>query len=249
MAKPRHLSRVPIVEAVVDVRAKTRAGFNAEALLEVHSQLLPAYQNREEISHLEFGFRQSGGKPPEQHVKDLGKLGYRFITSDKLQIAQFRTDGFSFSRLAPYARWEELFEEAARLWAIYEKAAPLEEATRLAVRYINRLPLPANNVQDFSPFLAAPPPVPRELNVLLNHFLTRVTIREPASPIVAHIVQATQPAPSEEIISVILDIDVFETGAFAPIGGVILPRFAALREVKNRLFFASLTEQAVALFE
>ena len=76
-----------------------------------------------------------------------------------------------------------------------------------------------------------------------------MTVREPASPIDAHIVQAIQPAPSEEVISVILDIDVFETGAFTPSGEVILPRFAALREVKNRLFFASLTEQAVALFE
>jgi uncharacterized protein (TIGR04255 family) len=249
MAKPRHLSRAPIVEAVVDVRAKTRAGFNPETLLGVHGQLLPAYRDKEEMSRLEFGFRQSGGNPPEQHVKDLGKAGYRFITSDKLQIVQFRADGFTFSRLAPYTRWEDLFEEASRLWAIYEKAAPLEEATRLAVRYINRLPLPTNKVQDFSPFLTAPPPVPKELNVLLNHFLTRVTVREPESPIVAHIVQAIQPAPSEEVISVILDIDVFETGAFAPTGGVILPRFAALRELKNRLFFSSLTEQAVALFE
>src|SRR5436190_423409 len=249
MARPRHLSRAPIVEAVVDVRAKTRAGFKPDTLLEVHGQLLPAYQHKEEMNHLEFGFFQAAGKPPEQHVKDLGNLGYRFITSDRLQIVQFRTDGFSFSRLAPYTRWEELFEEASRLWAIYEKAAPLEEATRLAVRYINRLPLPANKVQDFSPFLTAPPPVPKELNVLLSHFLTRVTVREPASPIDAHIVQAIQPAPSEEVISVILDIDVFETGAFAPNGEVILPRFAALRDVKNRLFFASLTEQAVALFE
>ncbi|PYL00089.1 MAG: hypothetical protein DME19_06310 [Verrucomicrobia bacterium] len=48
--------------------------------------------------------------------------------------------------------------------------------------------IPSNKVQDFSPFLTAPPPVPKELNVLLNHFLSRVTVREPESPIIAHIV-------------------------------------------------------------
>jgi uncharacterized protein (TIGR04255 family) len=48
---------------------------------------------------------------------------------------------------------------------------------------------------------------------------------------------------------VILDIDAFEMGAFAPQADVLLPRFAALRQFKNEIFFSSLTEEAVALFK
>src|SRR4029077_18354423 len=125
------------------------------------------------MSHLEFGVFQPVGKPPEQHVKDVGKIGYRFSAADGRQLVQFRLDGFTFSRLAPYTQWETVFEEASRLWRVYETAAPLEEVSRIAVRYINLLPLPASKVQDFSPFLTAPPPVPKDLNVLLRHFLSR----------------------------------------------------------------------------
>ena len=249
MAKERYLSRAPIVEAVFDVRAKTQAGFDAQKFLEVHGELAEAYPQKKEMTHVEFGLLQAAGKPPEQHYKDMGRVGYRFTSADNLQIAQFRVDGFTFSRLAPYTHWEQLFEEACRLWKVYERVAPLEEATRIAVRYINRLPLAANRIQDFSPFLTAPPPVPKGLNVDIDQFVSRVTVSDPASSLMAHIIQMVQPGPMEEIIPVILDIDAFEPGPFAPKADVLWPRFPALRSFKNKLFFSSLTEEAIVPFE
>ena len=41
--------------------------------------------------------------------------GYIFASSDERQIFQARLDGFSFSRLAPYDRWETFRDEARRL--------------------------------------------------------------------------------------------------------------------------------------
>jgi uncharacterized protein (TIGR04255 family) len=142
-----------------------------------------------------------------------------------------------------------VFQEASRLWKIYERIAPLEEATRIAVRYINRLLLVANRIHDFSPFLAAPPPVPKGLNVHIDQFVSRVTVSDPESPLMAHIIQVVQPGPTEETVPVILDIDAFEPGPFTPKSDVLLPRFPALRNFKNKLFFASLTEEAVVPFE
>src|SRR5438445_7655322 len=160
MAQIRHLNQAPIVEAVVDIRVKTRADFAFETVASVHEQLLPDYKRKEEMSVTEFYLDQALGKVIEQRRQDLGKQGFRFITADGIQIVQFRRDGFTFSRLAPYTRWEEVFDEASRLWKIYTGTVPCEEVARVAVRYINRLLLPAVQ-RKLSEFLTALPPVPK----------------------------------------------------------------------------------------
>lgn len=249
MVPIRHLGRAPIVEAVVDLRVKTRADFALEALDAAHERLKPTYERKEEMRAMEFTVVQSPGKPAQQQMEDLGKQGVRFFTGDGLQIVQFRRDGFTFSRLAPYTRWEEVFGEASRLWRVFEEAAPCEEVARIAVRYINRLNLPARAAQELSAFLTAPPPVPDGLALVRGPFVTRVTVSEPQSNVFAHITQALQGGPAQDTVPVILDLDAFQTGPFEPQADSLLPRFEALREFKNRLFFGSLTEEAISLFE
>jgi uncharacterized protein (TIGR04255 family) len=248
MAQTHHLNQAPIVEAVVDIRVKTRADFAFETVASAHEQLLPDYKRKEEMSAAEFYLDRATGKVIEQRCQDLGKQGFRFITADGIQIVQFRRDGFTFSRLAPYTRWQEVFDEASRLWKIYTGAVPCEEVARVAVRYINRLLLPAVQ-RKLSEFLTALPPVPKGLNVFAGAFVSRVTLHAPRGDLAAHVTQALQPGVVEGNQPVILDIDAFEMGAFAPQADVLLPRFAALRQFKNEIFFSSLTEEAVALFK
>ena len=70
-------------------------------------------------------------------------------------------DGFTFSRLKPYETWENLRDEAYRLWQKYREITS-PEIIRVALRYINKLefPLPIKN---FSDYLTAAPIVPAEL--------------------------------------------------------------------------------------
>ncbi len=44
-------------------------------------------------------------------------------TPDRLNVAQFRRDGFTFNRLRPYTKWEEIRPEALRLWQLYTAKA------------------------------------------------------------------------------------------------------------------------------
>jgi uncharacterized protein (TIGR04255 family) len=105
-----------------------------------------------------------------------------------------------------------------------------------------------SEVKDFSPFLSAPPPFPKGLAAALNGFLTVIQVKETDSDIGATVAQTIQPGAAEpEKVSVILDIDVFEVGNIEPDADRLLGRFEALREVKNRYFFASITEQTASL--
>jgi uncharacterized protein (TIGR04255 family) len=142
-----------------------------------------------------------------------------------------------------------VFEEAKRLYRLYVQLAKPEEINRIAVRYINRLPLSANEVKDFSPFLTAPPPFPQEIDAVMIGFLTQVQVKDPGSSIQATVSQTIQPSNDEPgLIPLILDLDVFEVGTWDPDPGSILKRFSALRMLKNRYFFASITERTVELF-
>lgn len=249
MARHRHLPNAPITEAVFDIRVKPKSGFVA-LTFDAHRGLLPdAYTKSELIHSASINLQVEAGKPPTAQFADQSLEGYRYTAVDGLLIAQFRVDGFTLSRLAPYTNWDEIIEEAEELWAIYRGICEPEEVTRIATRFINRIPLPPDRVKDFSPFLTAPVPIPPNVPVQLNDFLTRIVVTEPTTRVTANLIQAIQGAQAQDVLSVILDIDVYEIGAFSTDPTVLFQRFDALRAFKNTLFFGSLTEEAVDLFK
>jgi len=193
-----------------------------------------------------FGMIQGRGQPPV--VQDLGLQGYVFKTSDEKTIAQFRVDGFTFNRLRPYTSWEELFPQALDLWYLYSRVSGPEVITRLAVRYVNRITLPAGAIT-FETYLRAAPVIPLELPQSISSFLTRVTISDPQTDIAAHVAQALEANTSEQHLIVILDIDAYKQSEFAIDDPMIEGTLQQLRDFKNQIFFNSLTEETLRQFE
>lgn len=250
MANPRHLDRAPIVEAVIDFRARTAAGLRMEELSDLGQQLRTLYRNEgDEIALLEWAIRREPGKGAVSNETDHGKIGFRFTSADGKHVLQFRKDGFTLSRLAPYPDWSTFFGEATRAFQRYCEIGQIEAIHRIAVRYINRMALPAREVGDFSAFLTAPPPFPKEIPAFMNHFLTQVQVQEAGSLAQATVTQTIQQGQqTPEFVPVILDIDVFQSGNFPITASVLLGNLAPLRDFKNRLFFASITEKTADLF-
>jgi uncharacterized protein (TIGR04255 family) len=248
MASQRHLKRSPITEAVIDLRSRVDSAFDVYRFRTLADQV--NYPDVKPIHKFEFHLKHEEGKEPENRQVNRGLIGWRFTSADGKQVAQFRKDGFTFSRLAPYTDWDQVFSEASRLYRLYLECAQPEEVSRPAVRYINRLPLPENEVADFGPFLTAPPTFPTDHLVVLTGFLTRIELRDPASEILATIAQTIQSGgDSPGIVPVILDLDVYELRSFPPESQIILARFDALRRAKNSYFFSSITEKTASLFE
>jgi uncharacterized protein (TIGR04255 family) len=244
-----HLANAPIVEAVVDWRAKLAPGLDLAKLKEAGEQLLsPKYEFLDELRGFEFGIQQKGSAAPQLSSHELGLQGYRFRTKDKLEIATFKQDGFSFSRLKPYTRWEQVFSEAERLWKIYTSAAGAEELSRIALRYINRILLPLPIV-DFARYLTAPPAIPPRAPQVITSFLFRGVLLEPHSGITTNFTQVVEGPPEGASLPFILDIDAYIMKAMNPDSPEVISSFSLLREMKNRVFFASLTEQTIEMFK
>jgi len=248
VATIRLLRSAPITEAVFDFRVKVANDFHVEDLASLKQMLSGQFPKVEEQrgGQVTIGFKP--GPPEVLSSKDFGLQGYFFKTDDEKLIAQFRVDGFTLNRLAPYTSWDELYPLASELWKQYCGVATPQTVTRLALRYINHIPLPWPNGH-FDEYLRAGPNVPPELPQTLAGFQSQVVIHNDKEDIFANVVQRYEASFEEQKSTVVLDIDAFKTVDLAPYDANIPIIFGQLRNFKNTVFFNYLTDEAVRRFE
>jgi uncharacterized protein (TIGR04255 family) len=247
MAVPRHLSRAPITEALLDLRAVLPTDFDVKSLEEIHDAIRDRYPNKDERRREEIEFVVKPGEEPRASPKSMGIHGYFFRSEDEKRIVQYRRDGFTFNWLRPYATWERLRKEAKEAWENYRQLAQPVSITRIALRYINRLDIPLP-LRDFSDFLTAPPTVPAALPQGVTSFLSRVVIHDPHTSANAIITQALEALVTPEVAPIIVDIDVYREASFSADSAEIWEILEHLRKLKNTIFFESVTETTLDLF-
>lgn len=242
MAKPRHLSRAPIREALIDIQFAPAANLESIAAF---AQEIAGDAGR--ISDLwETKLELMIGPDSAQHSNTGNCVGKRIDFPDSKHVVQLRTTGFTFSRLPPYETWESMSGHALDIAFRYLAAIRPEHVVRLAVRYINtlRIPLPVTAFEDY---LTCPPQIPPELPQGVSGFLSRVVITNSQSGDAGIVTQVLEGmTPDGEALSILLDIDVSHP---CKLGGlktdeirVVLDR---LRAFKNDAFFGFLEEKTV----
>jgi len=246
VARKRYLKNAPIVEAIIDFRVRLPDGFDPQEFSSLKKDLSSKYPKMEKGRMITGSIKIKDDKPIVEPPTDMGIKGYRFTSRDEKEVVQFRIDGFTFSRLQPYTKWEQVLDEAKRLWELYRSKASPQAVDRIAVHYINRLDIPSP-LRDLGDYLTAPPVLPETLPQELSQYLLRLLVHE--NDLAAGIIQALVKSPKRAHIGIILDIDVFKVSE----GGIndesIWPTFDRLRELKNRIFFGLITEETTRLFE
>ena len=247
MAKPRYLKNAPITEAIIDFRVKVATGFNVTTFASLTSMLAKDFPNREERRLFQGTIEIRPGLPVSQFTRPEELDGFWFKSADGLNIAQFRRDGFTFSRMKPYTRWEEVFPKAWELWRLYVGTGAAEFGTRIAVRYLNRIDVPAP-VSDLAAYLTAPPTAPEGIDGEIASFLSRVVVktRRPEG-LIANVTQALDNRVDSRNVAIILDIDVYRQKDFEIEDKNLDANFGALRQLKNDIFFNSITENTARL--
>lgn len=243
MAKQRYLSKAPIIEAIVDIKVKLPLDVDATKLRTIHDLISEQYPKELEFTTGTFGMKK--GKAPE--VTHKGIFGYRYTSNNGKQVVQANFEGFVFSRLKPYMEWESFCKEAHRLWLLYADFLSPELITRVALRYINRLGIPYS-CKSLGEYLVTPPMIPEKLPQGLSSFLNRIVIHEPVLQATAIIMQTLEPVIGQEAAPVVLDIDVFKEGQFNVDGKDAWGIIGNLHDLKNKIFFESITEKTVELY-
>lgn len=247
MAEFRQLSRPPLREAIIDVRVTPDEALRQEGLNAARDLTAKAYPKVQEqwLFEGQVHLGEEAELAPESRKRFNGLI---FRSDDETRAVQFRVDGFTFSRLAPYTDWEEVFPEAMQLWNFYIDVTKPRYVTRLATRYINAigLALPLN----LGEYFTAPPSIPPSVDLELAGFLTRTTNRDPRTDCWVHITQALEEVVIDERVTVVLDIDAFKNVHLTSFDEEeILDVFSQLREIKNKVFFKSISERMAGELE
>jgi len=242
----QHLEHAPIVEAVIEIRTRVESPWEESALRDELKAKLPSYPKIFSQSEFRHELKVKAGQPPEQLFHDMGWRGLRLESADGHYIAQFNRDGFVFSRLQPYESWDQFKEEAMRLWKVYAELAKSQEVQRLGVRFINRITLPVGEVL-LADYLMAPPQPPGDLDLQITGFFHQDSLLVPGYPYVLNIVKTVQPphGSGSDGGALILDIDVFTTKPFEHRPDDIEKHLAEMRWFKNKVFYSSLTKEAL----
>jgi uncharacterized protein (TIGR04255 family) len=230
------LSKAPIVEAVFDIRCRLPKESGPELLKKAADILRGDYPKlRGQVIHTQQ-FKFQSGKREMTSTDAL--QGYRVEKEDKTQIVQLRRDGFALNRLRPYMCFDELWPEVLRCWRTYADATKPTELTRVALRTINRIELEGGLAQLGGAFQ-----IPLETPIAgleQTGFLHRWSLVG-EHDCRANVALATRP-PMEAKVAGVFDIDAFKTVDLDLEIDSLTRSFSQLRQLKNAIFFGSLTE-------
>ncbi|MFM0089270.1 TIGR04255 family protein [Paraburkholderia sediminicola] len=243
MAQHRYLSNAPIREAIIDIQFLPVVG------IESVDRFAAAFASQEQgkmtdvwTATLELKIEPTGMRPSQTG----SRVGRRVDLADGKHVVQFRTSGFTFSRLHPYESWEVMSEKALGIWEGYFEAMKPSSIARVATRFINAITLPLP-IADYSNYLTYAPDVPDTLPQTIAGFLNQVQIVDAGNSDITVVTQTTEAwTPDQKGLVVLLDIDASHTPGsqiedLSQVS-VILNR---LRDTKNKAFFGFLEEPAL----
>ncbi len=236
-----HLSHAPITEAVIEIRARGNMPWNELEILPKLKTKLAEYPNHQSARGFASQFQLASDQEPRVATRDLGWQGLHFTSSDKMNIAKFQLDLFSFSRLQPYENWEKFSNEALRLWKIHAELSQPTEIERVGVRFINRFPLPPTHVVRVPDYFKAYADDLPELKLELSGFFHQETMTMPEHPFAVNVIKTVQSSGIEPP-AFILDIDVFTRQPFDLSTELLESKLLVLHWLKNKAFFGIITE-------
>jgi uncharacterized protein (TIGR04255 family) len=115
------------------------------------------------------------------------------------------------------------------------------------VRYINRMRITGN--KRINDFLEAPPLLPPPIPQVVRDFLARVHVADEQREAAAVVVQALEPQFDPNVMSLLLDIDAYHEGTLTPDDPNLPTLFQKLRELKNEIFYATITDRTAEMYE
>lgn len=247
MPPARPYANAPITEAIIDLRVTPRAEFVVSDLADIELGREALYPTVVPMFHAEGTITLTPDTSPAFSAQQT-PWGYKFTSVNGKSIWQSRTDGFTFSQLAPYASWLPFRNEARRLWTQFRNGTQPQTINRLALRYINRIDVPSPSI-DLKEYFRTSPEISPDLPQELTGYFMQLTL--PQSDLGGEVLinQTIIPPPRPDMVSVVLDIDLFSDQNVPQSEEAIWDFFERLHVRKNEVFEACITDQTRRLFE
>lgn len=248
MPPARHLANAPIREALLDIRVELPAEFSAAVFKGLKTEVGSAYPKMIEGAKTEATLQLGPDGRFLSESRELGLYAVQYHSQDGKTVVQFRTDGFTLNRLRPYTEWDSIFPEAMRLWTVYSSVASPTSISRASVRYINEFHVPGT-VQSLGRYLNSIPNPVLGAPGRMNGFLSRTASRDEQTGLSSVVTYSVNESIDGLQTQVVFDVDVACSTVTGSNFAALAPVFESLREAKNEIFFESLTDATLTLFD
>jgi len=229
-----HLNKAPIVEAMISVHTEAvdRAAF--KTMEELNAGISKEFPTAEVLS--EYVETETGSS---KRVN-----GFRLLHYESKYAFSVNLDGMSFSRFAPYDTWEDLTENAERIWNHYSACFEPLALKDFSIRYINDLVLPAT--EDINTYLKTHIHVPDDFvsNAVSNLFF-RLEMPIAEDNALLTLQEALKGRMNDSEVSVILDYQL-NYPALGMKRERLWGAIKSKRKQKNQVFWGCITERMEA---
>lgn len=242
--KAEGFATAPLIEAVIDVHfADPIVDDELARLRDALSEFYPAFH-----STLEQELLFDAGSQSVQ--VSGGRSQFQGAGHDTTELSLLRPNGLAASQLAPYRDWDSLYGRFRRDLESAFKLLGERPLSRMAVRSINRIDVPADEdgILRYEHYIAVHPQLPAELDPLIDFQLSLVR-DEPEVQATAKIGIGGFPQAVKGGGSFVVDIDLFRTKDVPSKLIDLDVLFSQFRDVKNRLYRNCLTPRALEDFK
>ena len=243
MQMQRRYEKAPIKEAIIDLRVTLPEGFPVNQIEDIHPSIKDDFPTIEPFYKGVGAFFYQPGSSFQVDTSER-QIGFWFRSQDNLRTCQATLEGFSFNQQAPYESWERFSSEAKNLWQIYTKICKPIQVVRVAVRYINQINIPANEIVELKDYLTTVPEVSSKLSQkTLQSFFMQLQIPQRDLDCMLTVNEAIAPLTDPEVVTVILDLDLFCHQVWENSDEDIWILLEKLRDRNNEVFEASITDK------
>ncbi|MFH1857210.1 MAG: TIGR04255 family protein [Candidatus Omnitrophota bacterium] len=241
-----HLSKAPIVEAVIDIRITPKNILDEHAAFPFFKERLSDYSKQENMNAKSLQI-EVGKERNAPVVKDLGFVGTKVSSTSEPYIAQFYKEAFIFSRLSPYNEWKIFMAEAIRLWGLYCELVEPEEILRIGVRFINKIDVIESQIELSNYYENAPDSIKNTVWPILNYM--HKDTYQPTPIYIVNIIKTVKHISDKSIAGLILDIDVIMNKKFGNDLKKITDHLIYMKWLKNKAFFNSIKPNIIERYK
>jgi uncharacterized protein (TIGR04255 family) len=229
---------------VIEIRFA--APIDSAALDKISSSFKLLYPREELLRNIQVQLNIPLGIPPSAQTTE--QMGYRRSSVDQTHIILLMPNSFVISQLPPYPGWDEFFGRFRENWNDCKKARGYRKIARIGVRYINRIDVPMSDpILYEQDYLAVYPHIPEVLGPMMQYAVqTQLPISEIEGILTLNSSVVESPLLGHK--SFIVDQDIGKDNPPQSDDG-IYGLLNQIREIKNRVFEACITDRARELFQ
>lgn len=238
----------PVEEALVEFRFVPGQGWDPTlpGKLHQHTAIKSGYTGKPRTQKIVEAALEAGRDQPSQMTLREGFSRVQLVNENGTRLISLGPDVLSVNVLRPYEGWIEFRQRIETALQAYAEVAEPGGVSRVGVRYINKINLPAQEIELKTWFRCGPPTVP-ELPGKIAGFVSRVEFLYPDA-VKLLLTQASIEAPDGPP-AVLLDLDVLWESGETRSPDAIMTLVDDLHERAGNAFEALITDAARERFD